>query len=244
MNTHNYESIKSYIQAGKYKTIRKIANNTTARIENNVILIKYHNTDIVELLPEQVILHDGGYKTFTTKERLNWYLPNNFVINQENFNWILRNYVTQDEWQYKDGITISYDGIVTNAGTTDESKRIAKLNERINKYVTAYVDKLISGKMRVPDNGDCWYCHFGFTKQSDGLLCTDHLLSHMKERYYVPSLLWNAINEFPVSIIVHDMIIMLWNKDERANNEWLKDITRDQIMSSLKRYMKRQLNIA
>lgn len=246
MNTYakDYESIKSYIQAGRDKTIRKIANNTTARIEGNKVIIKYHNTDIVELQPDGVILHDGGYKTFTTKERLNWYLPKNFVINQANFNWILRNYVTQEEWQYQDGITIFYDGIVTNAGAKSESKRIAKINERINKYVTAYVDKLISGKMRAPGNGDCWACLFVDQETGKEVLGNDHLLLHMQERYYVPSLLWNAIKEFPVSIIVHDMIIMLWNKDERANNDQLKDITREQATSSLKRYMKRHLNLA
>jgi len=121
MKTYDYKSLLSYIKYGRDKTIRKIANNTIARIENDVIIVRYYNTDIVELYPDKVILHDGGYKTYTTKERLNWFLPKRFILNQENFNWILRNYVTKEEWLYKDGITIFYGGIVTNNQLEDKN---------------------------------------------------------------------------------------------------------------------------
>lgn len=97
MNKYDYKSLLSYIKCGRDKTTRKIANNTIARIEDDVIIVRYYDTDIVELYPDKVILHDGGYETYATKERLNWFLPERFILNQENFNWILRNYVTKEE---------------------------------------------------------------------------------------------------------------------------------------------------
>ncbi len=68
MKTYDYKSLLSYIKYGRDKTTRKIANNTIARIEDDVIIVRYYDTDIVELYPDKVILHDGGYETYTTYE--------------------------------------------------------------------------------------------------------------------------------------------------------------------------------
>ena len=64
--------------------------------------------------------------------------------------------------------------------------------------------------MPMPGEGDCWYCGMHRadgtplgdamdTLHSDGSLTIeeahDHLLSHMSEKYYVPSLAVNALRE-------------------------------------------------
>lgn len=48
-------------------------------------------------------------------------------------------------------------------------------------------------KPLTPGPGDCWACFFG--SSSNEPLGVKHLLEHMEEKYYVPSLLWTAIVE-------------------------------------------------
>ena len=58
--------------------------------------------------------------------------------------------------------------------------------------------KIEAGELPAPSGGDCWCCSM---KNEKGICLGDlsdnnqHLLDHMKERYYVPSLLVNAIKE-------------------------------------------------
>jgi len=50
--------------------------------------IKYHNTIVVEYLPDgSCILRSGGWKTVTTKRRINEYSP--VRVYQQNFEWYI-----------------------------------------------------------------------------------------------------------------------------------------------------------
>jgi hypothetical protein len=247
IKTKDYQTVLSYVQSGKSKTTRKIANNTYATINQNKIDILYHNNRIVEIYPDRVILHDAGYRTYTTKERLNWFVPRGCVVYQNNFQWYLSCNWDNAPYVYQDGITIYYnDCRVENAGK-DDTKERQKLIKQINTYVDNYMIKLVAGKIPAPNNGDCWGCLFVDKETGKTVMGNDHLLQHMKEKYYVPSLLNRAVEIFPVSPLVGGLIGNWWYAKDKENrnipDSW-KDIVINQGKSSLKRYMLRELGIA
>src|SRR5690349_8930926 len=73
-------AVKSYQQAIEIlngKTSRKLANNTyLQRRDDKTIAVKLHDTDVVTYTTdEKIILNSGGWRTVTTKERINTFSP-------------------------------------------------------------------------------------------------------------------------------------------------------------------------
>ncbi len=69
---------------------RKVGNNTYAYIEHDgSVAIELHGTKVVVFYPNGLIkLNSGGYRTSTTKKRINQYSP--VSVYQKNFEWFLR----------------------------------------------------------------------------------------------------------------------------------------------------------
>jgi len=67
----------------------KVANNTYAeRVGANVIGIRLHNTYVVEYHRDgSVIVNDGGYRTVTTKARINEFIPVLWGVYQHDREW-------------------------------------------------------------------------------------------------------------------------------------------------------------
>jgi hypothetical protein len=67
----------------------------------------------------------------------------------------------------------------------------------VRKYANGYIIALKSGKVNTPSGGDCWYCFFKDTQTGKPLgevtKDKEHILAHIKNKYYVPSLAWNAL---------------------------------------------------
>jgi hypothetical protein len=53
--------------------------------------IKLYATDILQFKGNKIILNSGGYKTTTTKARINQFLPENIRIYQKNYKWFIDN---------------------------------------------------------------------------------------------------------------------------------------------------------
>jgi hypothetical protein len=68
---------------------RKIGNNTYAYIEyDGRVSIELHGTKVVVFSPNGLVkLNSGGYRTHTTKKRINQYSP--VKVYQKNFEWFL-----------------------------------------------------------------------------------------------------------------------------------------------------------
>ena len=68
---------------------RKVANNTYAeRIGADTIGIRLHNTYIVEYHRDRsIIINDGGYRTVTTKARINDFIPTTWRVFQQDWEW-------------------------------------------------------------------------------------------------------------------------------------------------------------
>ena len=84
----------TYSQAGLFlgnHTRRKLCHETyIEHIGNGCIGIKLHNTYIVMMYPNgDYELNHGGYKTKTTKKRMNQYSPAN--VCQRNYEWYVNN---------------------------------------------------------------------------------------------------------------------------------------------------------
>lgn len=132
MNTKHDFSIKSYQDAKNYlqgKKERPLAHNTRIEIDSldlghEVITIKYHGNAIVNFFPDGTMtLNSCGWFTSTTKDRINWFLPDGFRIYQKQYAWYLRKYHwSSDEfgiiedglWEFKNHMAIK-NGEVYNA---------------------------------------------------------------------------------------------------------------------------------
>lgn len=100
------------------KTEYKLENNTyviKANLREDYFVILLHGSQIAVITQDKIILDSCGYRTMTTKDRLNKILDDNQVnyrIYQEHFMWFVYNtFPSNHELQCKfyDGITFIYD---------------------------------------------------------------------------------------------------------------------------------------
>lgn len=177
---------KQFINAGRSKTERKIENNTYARVlPEGMVAIKLHQTDVVTIFSDgRMILNSGGWQTVTTKDRINSY--SNAGISQRNGIWYMR-----DGSLFYDGMTIGADGTPLKPRKTEAyEKKLKVIKKQAKQYAKDFVKELEAGNIAYPSGGDCWFC--SMFKEAGN---TEHLKAHMKDKYYVPSLLVNACRE-------------------------------------------------
>lgn len=255
-NTHT--PIKNFQDANEYlkgKDSRPYAHNTRIVRDESVIHATYHDNIIVTFHPNKAVYTSSGWKTFTTKRRLNWFLPKGFTIYQKKGIWYLHllPWESGNTWIFKDGLTIDHQNIVSNAGDFQEAERIKRDTKRINKYVKGFVKALTQGNVPPPDSGDCWHCSMITTKGEslgDAFNNVSHFESHFEESYYVPSLLMNAINENRERLcsIAESAMYLLWiSKDESEKEKldsWTLEILARDVTSILTKYLKKRFNIA
>ena len=93
MNT--YQDWMAYLAKAKDPSKgRPLANGTRIKLwltptRSPHVHLDYHNTLLVEWTPELILFSNGGYMTQTTKNRLNKYLPYDYIIKQEQGRWFL-----------------------------------------------------------------------------------------------------------------------------------------------------------
>jgi len=203
--------IRSYEQIDRFlngRLQKKIGYHTVARRENGEIIVRQWNTDIYRITPDNVATLDvDTWFTVTTKDRLNQLLPGSVRIYSEKGRWFLFHNVPNwlDKVPFTNGIRINVETreIVANPG----AKKITaqdKHNERIKKLIRSYLDGLTEEKFNqilkdAKENGtagDCFYCQFHTTDTyepiGDAFQDHGHLLEHLKEKYYMVSLFYNA----------------------------------------------------
>lgn len=236
----NYKELAEFLGDKEHKLIKKSKAQTGARRKGDDIAIWLYETDILTFKPDgTIILDSGGWKTNTTKARLNDYLPKEFFVYQKNSAWYLFQAPSYD-YIFEDGLTIHPDGTITGCG---DANSYVQLKKQVDKYVKGFMTELMAGRIGRPGPGDCWDCYMEDVetgKPMGDLSKSDHILLHLEEQYYVPSLLVRAVEEFPVGMIVRWWLSELMNGQEIKGGE---DITRHQVSSSLKRYLKRKVGL-
>jgi len=225
---------------------RKLAGNTyLQRRDAQTIAVKYHATDIVIFHDDgRTELQSGGWRTSTTKERMSSFGPVN--VSQSKGVW----YCGPDSTVFADGITFHADGSVTGQG--DSPKREIKLRGQVQRYARKYVEALRAGKVDAPGAGDCWYCMLNTDKGKpigEVFSDKDHILSHIKENYFVPSMLARAL-EIRASVAERDSVARIWQakqNDDSITPEISKgwgEFVWDGIRRTLARYIMGQLALA
>jgi hypothetical protein len=196
MSVSNWFAADTYVKGGRSKVARPIENNTRVVKRGDDYAVELHGTDVVTLHKDgSVTLDSGGWLTVTTKDRMNRYIGSRARIGSDRGVWYVYDHSWEKRTRYFDGIRIAADGTILNPPdpTLEQRKREAevKMRKRVDTFVDGYMKELAEG-MPVPSGGDCWGCSmFERAGQHDN----GHLLDHLTERYYVPTMLWNAMTE-------------------------------------------------
>jgi hypothetical protein len=214
-------------EQGKVVSHKRIDNNTTEfTMENGDVVVRLHNTNIVTLTKDDsIILNSGGWRTVTTRDRISKLIRKaGWSLYSERGVWIVS--IAGKSYTFTDGMIIHADGSVEGAGDADLTR---KLRESIRDYARDYMSALMDGKIGPVGPGDCWGCVMVSDKGEHPLGGRDHLLSHIEEKYYVPSLVWNAMAARGMGdywkAIVHDL--QSGNRcDSRITAFFAKDVGR------------------
>lgn len=227
--TCQYEDLTRFLN-GKNRKI--LANNTIVFKEDESIKVQYHSSVIACLDENTVILTNDGFFTSTTKDRLNWFIDSyGYKIFQEKNTWKVYDYRNRETIGVFTGKVVYSIPENQFTGLSIQGKERENTFKRISAYAKKYADLFLERKIDSPSGEDCRYCYMAFPDSFD------HFESHMKEKYYVPSLLMKAIEFKRVSLIVRNVISIVWNKDSQ-DISFLKDIAYDQISKSLVAYMR------
>lgn len=96
-----HAELASIVRGKNNRKQRKIDNNTTAYIEyDGSVSVELHSTKVVVLYPNGLVkLNSGGWRTNTTKDRINKYSP--VKVYQRKHVWYL-----QDGAEFEDNILV------------------------------------------------------------------------------------------------------------------------------------------
>lgn len=192
-----HERLVAEIRGNTNRDHRKLANNTYGRIEANVVVVKYHDTDIATIDPRAASYRTGGWFTHSTKERINRYLPQGWGLHSERSIWWLSSGGSISAWDFQKRSRF-YDEIILRDVNGKAEVQIpmlddpdADLRKAIGRYVKLYTDEklteLVDQAVASGTNGDCLFC------QMDHPGGGDHLLMHVAEGYVMVTLAVNAV---------------------------------------------------
>lgn len=127
----------------------RLAKHTLLQNRGRAFAVRYHETDIVMIRPDDTYrLNSGGFRTRTTKERINCYSP--CTIAQINSMWYIGN------TPYTDQMLIDSAGNLI--GTPKHTfAYVAKMKRRVDRLFTKFL-KLVADSARGRDIGD-WYSY-------------------------------------------------------------------------------------
>jgi hypothetical protein len=147
-------------------------------------VIRLHNTDILTFFPDgSCQFNSGGWRTVTTKSRMNEYGPSGVRIDQEKGMWYI--FDGNISHPFFDGIIWTPEGIRHDRHMVEELSRVKHYTKLINEYVDE-IKKL--KELPLPSPGDCWICMTGGSN-------TDHLINHLEEKYIHGTLIYNALKD-------------------------------------------------
>lgn len=168
---------------------RFIGNNTVEYYVENDRYIRLHHTDILVFSGDCVRISSGGWRSITTKDRINKYLPSGYSLQSDGGFW----FICHDgkRFPFKDGMVIDLKKDVSDSGDYEKAHKQFKLDKKkITVYIDKYSNLLLSGKMTLPGAGDCLICQIA--AQNPDYVNYDHIQSHIDEFYFVPALIWAA----------------------------------------------------
>lgn len=225
---------------GKPKIIDR--NTFRYRTEDGAEVVRLHLTDIVVKKDGKTTLNSGGWKTSTTKDRINSY--GGCRVISDKGQWIVQK--DGESAPFYDGITLP-DVFKPKALAKARAGAMAdlKLKADIKKFVTKTI---VTGKpIPTPSEGDCWDCLMfdreepveEYANAPRGAAAnkpakqrnSHHLLEHIKEGYMHGSLIVNAFRDSGYT----DTAISYWCFTDRP------DYT--MIRRKVRRYLQKRLGL-
>ena len=222
---------------------KKIDHNTYAERQlDGTIVITLHKTNIVTMdVKGNIILTSGGWKTSTTKNRLNNIIGSFAHIHQEKGQWYIGQRGSGQVVPFEDEMELTIRRLVPSKRSNNAGKKQDILRKRVKQYVKEFITALREGKIDPPSEADCWYCYF----QKDGKSLGDatnnheHILNHVKEKYFVPSLLVNALNDCNAGSAYGYIVQSAWNKQPQQ----VSDFVWQSISRMVFRYVARRIGL-
>jgi len=152
---NSYESVMAYLEKGRNKEDRPLRGRATRAVRNpdGSVAVRYHDTDVVTFMPDgRTILWAGPYRTATTKERINEYMPAGFALFQENSAWIVSttpywNNPDRQEYLFADGLTIHPDGSVSGHEQGYSAEDVRKFASGVARYAHEHVKRVLNDKL-------------------------------------------------------------------------------------------------
>lgn len=247
----NYTKADSLLQ-GRNMLRRKVGNNTylvrNSGVTGDKIHLKLHNTYIMTFYADgKTELNSGGWRTVTTKDRLNKHLENGYRIVQRNGQWYVSDH-REDVALFDDGMTIAADGTLAGTLSLDEERKLLALRKQVSKFAGKYADAFLKGQVKAPGAGDCFYCQLRDEKgktMGENFGNKDHFVSHLKENYFVPSILYRAMEVMPTSIAFKGTVAAMWaGKPEQMYFKTDDKYFRQQVKTTVYRYVLKQMGQA
>jgi len=251
----NYKEADKFLKEPRNKASKKLQNHTyLVRRDENTIAALFHETDIITFHSNgSIVLNSGRWRTRATKDRINTY-QDQVYLSQKNSIW----YVGKGAWWedgfngkgiFQDGIKISARGKVTGGLPVSAEKKVLDLKKKINKYIDGYIKAFFNQEVPEPSEGDCWFCCM---RTQEGVNMGDstgpnntHILEHFREKYYVPSLLVNAIKHTPVCKFTEGVLYYAWTEKNFSEiGEWYQKIASRDFRRSLRAYLYSRFEIA
>ena len=195
------EAQKIFATAKDPEKGKPLQNNTRLFKRGEDFAVRLHETDVVTIHPDGTYtLNTGGWETVTTKDRINAYAPGHVCSDRGILYYVSK--TRKEAVLFKDGMKVRANGALIGRRNAAAEKAWEKKRGLMRKAVTDYIGGFLahfSGKgLPIKDGrfsfaGDCFYCCMRPTDGSQ--LPLGHILSHIDEGYYVPSLLAQAVEK-------------------------------------------------
>lgn len=226
-----YHEIKALVE---HYALKKNASPNGKKLDNNTYAvalgdgryaIRLHKTNIIIYNPDETIeLHTGGWQTATTKDRMIKFA--NVRLWQENSMWFI-SVNANTRVLFHTGMVLKPMGGTdfecktvgtTIPGVNDTPKNILKTKRAVNAYIDGYIDELMQGRVPTPSFGDCWLCLAD--KNEMRFDNVTHILSHLDEMYFVPTL---SVTALTFACAEHNVIGWLFSKMRNENSSSFYD---------------------
>lgn len=247
-------TVAEQMEGVEFTKKKRIENNTVEYLRpNGNRVIRLHKTDIVEFFPEKIVLRTGGWKTVTTKDRINKAIQSRgWYVSQRDSLWFVKRRDCDDDYPFVEGMVLFDDGKIDGSAklnNREEKARLAlkkKINEYVAKYIVALFDKK---KVPAPSGGDCWFCCMkdkSGTPWGESGNNTEHLLEHLRQNYFVPSILSRGMEVYPqlTSNVLFQELAHLWNPELTHKEGFGTPVAKRQAAHILKRYLYKQFGFA
>ena len=199
-----------FAQAKSKEKGKPIANNTRLMKRGEDYAVRLHETDVVTIHGDDTYtLNTGGWRTVTTKERINRFSP--ACVYSDRKVWLVGGSL------FKDGMKVGSGGSALIHNDPAEGFALQrKLDNLVRNYINGFCKLIKSGELKDPDGGDCWYCSM-FDKGMGKSASVDHLFSHLEDKYYVSSLLVNALKERS-----YGNVGFIWRLTKAGGTDWAR----------------------